>query len=496
MFSATLIVLALSGQTPEPSSDPAALVEKLGSASYAEREATKSLESLGSKALPALRSALKANDLEVRTRAKAMINKIEGNLLIQESMVRLDFKDASLEEIVKSLSKQAGVNVGLGGMGPRQAGTNFASRRVTLSEAQPVAFWQAIDRLCEVGQLASQYQPINLGGQGMPQPGLVLSDQPDPLTLPRYSHGPFHFNVLTLSYYSYISFNASDRMRAQLHAGAGGTAGFARAKGARPPVEPLPAGASGPDEAGKTGDTPARRVQFQVQLQIIPEPRMTLDPAAHLQLLEAVDELGHSLLPDVSDDERAFRPLGMTGFVMGAGANLTAQLHRPETPGKLIKILRGTALVSVSAPRPDALVIPLEGALGKTFQNDDRRVVVKSIDTNQETRQTVIELLIDNLDDLFPVDPVNGPGPGAPVGKMARGMVRRPGVATSHSPVEVRTSGGQIAFSNTSVDWESGRVTLRVIPTPQWGEAKEIRISSIIRATAKIPFEFHDLPMP
>ena len=107
--------------------DAAALIEKLGSASYAEHEATKSLESLGSKALPALRSALKANDLEVRTRAKAMINKIEGNLLVQESMVRLDFKDAALDEIVKSISKQAGVNVALGGMGPRRAGTDFGS---------------------------------------------------------------------------------------------------------------------------------------------------------------------------------------------------------------------------------------------------------------------------------------------------------------------------------------------------------------------------------
>jgi hypothetical protein len=316
------------------------------------------------------------------------------------------------------------------------------------------------------------------------------------LTQPGYNHGPFHFNVVSLSYQSHISFNASGRIRTQIRAGSGVIAGIAKAKGARPPVEPLPAGAAGPVVAEKAADAPARRVQFQVQLQIIPEPRMTLDPAAHLQLLEAVDELGHSLLPDGSDDERASSPMGITGFVMGAGANLTAQLHRPETSGKLIKILRGTALVSVSAPRPDPLVIPLEGAAGKTFQNDDRRVVVKSIDTNPATRQTVIELTIDNVDDLFPVDPVNGPGSGAPVGRMARGFGGRPGVATSHSPIEVRTTGGQNAFSNMSVDWESGRVTLRVIPTPQFGDAEEIRISSIIRATAKIPFEFHDLPMP
>jgi hypothetical protein len=118
MFSATLIVLVLWGQTPDPSPDPAALVEKLGSARYAEREASKSLENLGSKALPALRSSLKSKDPEVRARARAMINKIEGNLLLQESSVRLDFKDASLDQIVKSISKQVGFEVGKGGMAP------------------------------------------------------------------------------------------------------------------------------------------------------------------------------------------------------------------------------------------------------------------------------------------------------------------------------------------------------------------------------------------
>jgi hypothetical protein len=47
MLSATLIVLVLFGTNAEPSSGGAAQVEKLGSACYAEREATKSLETCG-----------------------------------------------------------------------------------------------------------------------------------------------------------------------------------------------------------------------------------------------------------------------------------------------------------------------------------------------------------------------------------------------------------------------------------------------------------------
>ena len=158
MLSAKLIFLVALGQTPEPNPDAAALVEKLGSASYAEREASKSLENLGSKALPALRSSLKSKDPEVRSRARAMINKIEGNLLLQESSVRLDFKDASLEQIVKSISKQVGFEVGLGGMAPRFGETTVGNRTITLSEPRPVPFWKAIDRLCEVGKLTCNYQ--------------------------------------------------------------------------------------------------------------------------------------------------------------------------------------------------------------------------------------------------------------------------------------------------------------------------------------------------
>ena len=509
MYVATLIVLVVLGQTAEPSRDAAALVEKLGSASYAEREATKSLESLGSKALPTLKSALKARDPEVRMRARALINKIEGNLLIQESLVRLDFKDATLDEIVKSLSKQAGFEVGLAPTGPRRTGTSFGTRRVTLLESQPVPFWKAIDRLCEAGQLTPQYQVVDLRGQGAPQPGLVLSYLPDPLTQPSYNHGPFHFNVVSLSYMSHVSFNASDRMRAQIRSGVRGVDGVANQKGARPPGEPLPAGAPGPGAAEnvKVGGAPVRRVQFQVQLQIVPEPRMTLGPGAIIQLVEAVDELGQSLLPTGGDDERALGPRGMTGFAVGATANLTIRLHRPEAPGKLVKTLRGTVEVPAAAPRSNPLVIPLEGAAGKTFQNDDRRVVVNSIGTDPMRRQDVIELTIEDLDELFPAEPANGPGLGARVGILGPGLGARaammgPGLGprfggdTSQWSIVVRTSTGQNAFSQTSIDWDSGRVTLRVTQMPQPGEAKEIRISSIVRATAKIPFEFHDLLMP
>jgi hypothetical protein len=497
MFSATLIVLVVLGQTPAPSSDAAALVEKLGAASFAEREATKSLESQGSKALPALRAALKSKDPEVRMRARALINKIEGNLLIQGSLVRLDFKDATLDEIFKSLSKQAGFEVGPGGMGARRMATGFLDRRVTLSESQPVSFWKAVDLLCAVGHLTPQYHAVSTPGLGAPQPGLVLSPAAEPFTQPGYNHGPFHFSLVSLSYQSFVTFNTPDRMRAANRLTPRANAGAPRQPGLRQPVEPLPAGAPGPAQAENAGNPPVRSAQCHVQLQIVPEPRMTFNPTGNIQVIEAVDELGQSLLP-TRDNEQAAGPAGMNGFAMGATANLTARLHRPEAPGKLIKKLRGTVEVSVSATRPNPFVIPLEGAAGKTFQNDDRKVVVTSIDTDPMTQQQVIELAIDDMDQLFPAEPASAPAFGARNGMMGgRGFGRPPGVGAGPNwPIQVLTSKGQNAFTQTSIDRDSGRLTLRVPPIRQLGEITEIRISSIISATAKIPFEFHDLPMP
>jgi hypothetical protein len=488
MLSAKLIVFVVLGQTPEPSRDAAALVEKLGSASYAEREATKSLESLGNKALPALRAALKSKDPEVGARARAMINKIEGNLLIQESLVRLDFKDASLAEIIKSLKKQTGIEVGLGPAGP-----DSATRRITLRETQPVAFWNAIDRLCTEAKVTCQFQFTGSRGQS-----LVLSSQPNLLNQPSSNHGPFRVSVVSLSYQSDVLFQQSARMVAQGRFGGPRIADVAKKKDMRPPADPPRAGAAQPGDPEKSETAPARNVQFRARFQLAPEPRLTFSQAGNLKLLEAIDELGQSLVPAGHGEQNAFGPVGVTGGGMMAGpmVNLTAPLRRPEVPGKLIKTLRGTIEVMVSAPRSNSLVIPLENAAGKTFQNEDRQVVVNSIDIDPMTSNEIIELTIEDLDDLFTADGINGVGPGPRAGMMGRAFGPRNGGDASQGSVQVLTSTGQNAFYQTSIDRDSGRVTLTVPRTPQMSEAKEIRISSIVRATAKVPFEFHDLPMP
>jgi hypothetical protein len=497
MLSASLLVLVTLGQTPESKPDAAALVEKLGSARYAEREATKSLEALGGKALPALRAALKSKDAEVRARARAMINKIEGNLLVQETLVRLEFKDATVEEIVKSISKQTGFDVRIGGPGFGRMGTDLGTGRITLNEPKPVPFWQAIDRICEVGKLTSNSQYQGMRVPGVAQPDLVLSYQPNRLDRPSYNHGPFHLSLISITYQHMIFFQSSAPMGGPVLGGVPGAGGLAKKSGARPTIKPSPKGAQRASEAEKAGAALSRDVRFYLQMLVAPEPRMVFNGNGNVKLLEGVDELGQSLLTDASDDGRTLGRPGMAiGMMMdGPIGNLTIHLHRPETPGKIIKTLRGTVEASVTASRSNPLVIPLEGAAGKTFQNDERRAVVTSIDADAARAQGTIELKFDDLEELFPAEAVDGAERGGRSGMMGRGF--RPGNANpAHAPIQIVSSNGQYLFYNTSVDRDSGRVTLRIMGMNPINEPKELRISSVVRATTKIPFEFHDLPMP
>jgi hypothetical protein len=486
MMSASLLYLVLLAQTPEQSPDPAALIEKMGSASYAEREAAKSLESLGKKALPALRAALKSKDAEVRSRAKATIKKIEGNLLLEATMVCVDFEDAPLEDAVASLSKQSGFEIALGQTMPDEK-----PRRVTLHEPRPISFWDAIDRLCEASQLGVYPQNLSSASFGGSKGTLVLAHQGGRRGQLSCIYGPFRMSASSLFYQSQIFLGTPAPMFDPLRPGGLGMAGVAK-KANRPRLTPIEAGEN-------AGGGAARSTQFQVSIQIVPEPRMTFTQGDSHQLVEAVDDLGNSLMQSAPVGERAllapaFAPGGFRGT--GATAVLTIPLKRPEKPGKTIKKLRGTVQAFVSAPRSNPLVIPIAGAVGKTFQDDDRRVVVNSVDTKSEGRFDVIELTIDDVDELFPDDAVMAGGFGPRrrmMGALRIGPVSGPG---SQSPLQVITSTGQSAYCQMSLAGDSGRTILRVTRAPQLGEIKEIRIATLVRAQTQVPFEFHDLPMP
>ena len=200
MLIAAVVMAAVLGWACDEG--PAELVAKLGSPRFAEREAAaESLRRLGDLALPALRKARSEQDLEIRTRAANLRDEIEAISLLKPTMVRLDFHDRPLSEVVEGIGRQAGVSLASGDeplkrRKPQDKGrSSWPDRRITLEAADPLPFWEAIDRLCRAGGLRRLY-PQHSYGLEEPFDRLILA--PGEASPPRSDTGPFRVELLRI----------------------------------------------------------------------------------------------------------------------------------------------------------------------------------------------------------------------------------------------------------------------------------------------------------
>lgn len=124
------------------------LIAQLGSTNFREREsANKELDAIGEHALEELRKAAKNSDMEIASRAAALITKIEQRAenarLLAPTYIELNLKDATIDDAIAELSKKSGYNIIVGG-----DKTKMSDRRVTLATGR-VTFWKAFDMLCQ-----------------------------------------------------------------------------------------------------------------------------------------------------------------------------------------------------------------------------------------------------------------------------------------------------------------------------------------------------------
>ncbi len=432
MIGATLALFLVLGQAPSDS--PTALVEQLGSPRFAEREkASEALARLGAGALPALRAALDTKDPEVRARAAAVVEKTEALLLTQPTMVTLDIRDRPLTEAVGAIGDQAGIKLALT---PEVSPAWQA--RVTLLETAPLPFWKALDRLCVAGNL--QY---NLGMQGSyrsRQPILTLFAGRHATSGPISDLGPFRVQVTNLHFQRDVTFAAGPR----------------------------------PSE------------QFYVQVQVAAEPRLSVSEAGKIQVLEAVDDRGQSLLlPDggISTRQSAY-------FGMSPGPTLQMQVHlkRPTQPGATIRKLRGTIPLAVATRKADPLVVPLIEASGKSFRNEETSLTVQKVWASPNAHQTMIEMIIRSH---------NAAGVATHGGMNRAGHFSIARNEMHHQQIEVIDAKGQtIPCYPTSIDPEGTRVVLTVAPPDGVAEPTELRYYNLALAATEVPFEFADIMLP
>lgn len=434
-------LLGLAGPAP----DVRDLVARLGAPRYADREAAaEAILALGREALPALREARDAEDPEVRSRVEAILLEIEVGLMLQPTRVRVDFASRPLREVVEDLGRQGAVPVAL------EAATreSHGGRRLTLRDPEPLAFWEAIDRVCREAGLHAGFG-LREGPDGRPAQGLLLYDARGRRPAPVFDSGPFRVKLI-----------GSHFQRNQL-------------------FEPEP----GDPEVPMSSD------QCQLQLLVMAEPRLRLAQRGTIRLSEARDDRGQSLLPPSPLAESGLDPPNIFAFAGGASLQASVDLRRPEQPGRRIASLKGTIPLALAARRPGPLEVPLPVSIGRTYVGDDVALVVHALRTDPNDPQLTLELTI-----RPPTTAESSPR-----------RSRTNGSAASLAPeflehqVEVEDRGGRpyVIFPlEVRPQGESCRLTLLLAPTDGAAGPARLRFYGLTRTTTDLPFEFSDVPMP
>lgn len=135
---------------PPAAKEIRALVSQLGSDEYADREAAaKQLEELGEAAVAELRAGCKSESPEIARRSQDILRKVERRLqnakTLAPTLVELDVKDQTLDDVLADLSKQAKCEVVLNGVKVEQ----LAHKKITVTTNGKVPFWEAVLKVCD-----------------------------------------------------------------------------------------------------------------------------------------------------------------------------------------------------------------------------------------------------------------------------------------------------------------------------------------------------------
>ncbi|SIO57629.1 hypothetical protein SAMN05444166_5449 [Singulisphaera sp. GP187] len=400
--------------------------------------------------------------------------------LTRPTKILLDFRDRPVAEVIKELARRSGKRVvesrsmvksvaGVSRIGV-QPDLSWLERTVTLESPAPVPFWEGIDRLAEAGRLA--YRVGEFGAMGSSSTGVsVEGDGTAPS--PACYAGPFRVGLLGVHEYNEVILVQGAWVRF------------------------YPATTVGQATAADLSAAPKDGGPCYVELNVAPEPGLICRRTGPLQILEAVDESGRSLLAPAREDARQ----SFDAFA-GVGGGFTPVLRIPIKPrapegggggggrSQSIKTLRGLIPVEIAVLQAEpALVIPLGAAEGKTFRGGGAEFTVGSDRTDPDGRMNL-----------------------AVTYRLAteyEATVRESRLAALRTyQLQIVDARGEPAWHQSSSSGGDGRGTmnfsLEYIPSPQEPEPgvrpklppAAIRYYDLDRAAFQIPFEFHDIPLP
>ncbi len=260
----------------------------------------------------------------------------------------LDFRSQTVAQVAFTLNQRTGgmvevqgVNDALGnGMNPAMGG----DRRITLDSPAPVPFWEAMDRFMVAIQLQRQITWADPFGNPRPRLQFHFPISPDHDYGPSAYVGPFRFGPVVIH-------ERFERV-------------FLKPK---------------PQIAVETAPS------FYVDIPTTPELNLLSTMIGPLRKLEAVDELGQSLLDPKLGGESA-----APGLYLNLNQNpktFRVPLVRPAKSSMKLATLRGLVPLEVGRrPNEPTSIVPLEGSAGKTFRDGDIAITVREYRLDDQWR--------------------------------------------------------------------------------------------------------------
>ena len=338
--------------------------------------------------------------------------------------------------------------------------------RVTLHDSDPVNFWTAVDELRQAAGL--QYNPGMSGYSGHRDPTFSQADGLARVITPISDYGPFRVSLLGLHYQRDVSFDATRQSF-------------------KVPPQPVAAGRMpAPVVAIPTPTEPVEHVQFSARMLVAAEPRLAINQNGPLQILEAVDNRGNSLVP-VTGSGRAFN--GEAGY-FGVSSARSFKFRPSCSAGvgrRHDKKLRGLIRLAICSRKPDPLVIPLHNGASKTVENADVQITVHDLRPQpSNSRNMLVDLSVKS----------NDPG-AAEVSNVAgfSNVLLRTDPQLLHIEI-VDSQGRLIPWVPSGAEPETSRVTLTLTGLAHTTQPKELVTIALTQGSVSVPFEFKDLPMP
>jgi hypothetical protein len=356
------------------------------------------------------------------------------------SLVTLDFKDRPIQEVAAALATRSGSAVVM----QFYSETDPNPKKVTLIAAEPVPFWDAIDRFCLETKLQRALNDGSGVGRGQPNVS-IYGPGPDPG--PAVYSGPFRFGRFTL--------HANFQKRFVPDEGYG---------------DPLPDG-------------------YRAEFEVLPEPRVLAIRTGPLAKLEAIDDQDRSLLdPKLTDPTNVSGPI-YNGTLGGFQSTLRIQLATPVAGARRLKVLRGVMPVELGIqPKIPTVSIALADSKGKTFKAGDVSITIEDFST-KPSGPTKLVL-------VAKVEGSRGPSEKTPktLSWARSGIIQRTlEIVDADGRIVAMGSGGTSSGDELRLNY-----TFNNLATPGrlTSAPKTLKVYAPEWVQWEAPFEFHDVVLP